>query len=223
MRRIALVTMLLLLVATAFAAPAGDKIIADMKRRFSAINDYKADVTLTVKGPRISINNMQMTVYYKKPDRIHVDAKQGFAMVPSGNYFGDPLGEFAASGARATYVRSEKKQGRDCYVVRIDGPQTPVLLWVDKQRSVIVAMEAQRGFATTWQYAKVDGKYYLPTEIRAEVQVPGMPAGHGRRPRANAPDGVAGTTELTRVTVKFSNYKVNKGIDDKIFQEKRRK
>ena len=82
----------------------------------------------------------------------------------------------------------------------------PLLLWVDKERSVIVAMEGQSGFKTNWLYDRVDGKHYLPTEIRADM----------RDPRGS------GEVGPTKVTIKFSKYRVNKGIDDKIFQEKNR-
>lgn len=219
MRRLLSIIVLLTLMTPALAAtPSGDKIIAAMKRQFSAVNDYRVEVSLTVKGPKISINNMGMTVYFKKPNKIHVDATQGLAMVPSGNLFGNPLNEIATS-AHVTYVRTEKKLGRDCYVLNLAVERMPLLLWVDKERSVIVAMDGAGGFQTTWQYAKVDGKYYLPTQISADMQSPSL--AHGRRGRFASDD--TPSAGPTKVTVKFSNYKVNKGIDDKIFQEKKRK
>jgi outer membrane lipoprotein-sorting protein len=186
--------------------PSADKIIAAMKRQYSTVNDYKADVSLTVKGPKVSINNMRMTVYFKKPNKIHVEATQGLAMVPSGNYFGDPLGHIG-DNAHAKYLRTESRSGRQCYVLSLTNGQTPLTVWVDKQRSVMVAMDSERGLKTSWKYDRIDGKYYVPSEIRADVREGQGPAGSGP----------------TKVTVKFSNYKVNKGIDDKIFQEKKQK
>lgn len=216
-RLLSAIILLALLLPAAAGAPSGDSIVAAMRKQFSAVNDYRADVSLTVKGPKVSINNMQMTVYYKKPNKIHVEAKQGFAMMPGGNYFGDPLGEI--SSARATYVRTEKKQGRQCYLLNVAANQAVMKLWVDKQRSVVVAMESGQGLKTLWQHAKVDGKYYLPVQISADVQ--GLPMGNGHHARAtgNEKDQIG----PTKAVVKFSNYRVNKGIDDKIFQEKKPK
>ena len=210
---------LLVLINPAIAdAPSGDKIIAAMKRQFSTVNDYRAEVSLTVKGPKISINNMPMTIYFKKPNKIHVEATQGMAMVPGGNFFGDPMTELAGSN-QATYVRTEKKLGRECYVLSIARPQSPLLLWVDKERSVMVAMDGQGGFKTTWQYQKIVGKYYLPTQISADMQGPELRARHRRLGGEEDSPNVG----PTKVTLKFSKYIVNKGIDDKIFEEKNRK
>lgn len=217
MRRLLSIVVLLILMTPAVAdAPSGEKILAAMKKQLSSVNDYRADITLTVKGPKISINNMQMTVYYKKPNKIHVEAKQGFAMMPGGNYFGDPLGEM--SSAKATYVRTEKKQGRECYLLDVATPQDSMKLWVDRQRSVMVAMEGRQGFKTAWQHEKIDGKYYLPSQISADVQGPAV--GHRRHGATQDQSIQSGPT---KVTIKFGNYKVNKGIDDKIFEDKKRK
>lgn len=218
MRRFLSIVVLLILITPALAdAPSGDKIMAAMKRQFSAVNDYRVRVSLTVKGSKVSINNMGMTVYFKKPNKIHVDATQGFAMVPSGNLFGNPLTEIAAA-PHATYVRTEKKLGRDCYVLSIANSRMPLLLWVDKERSVIVAMESQGGLKSTWQYEKVDGKYYLPSQICADTQGPAF----SPKLRRMDPDLDSPGIGPTKITVRFSDYKVNKGIDDKIFQEKHR-
>jgi len=218
MKRLLLVVVGVLLIAPAIAGtPKGDQILAAMRKQFSAVNDYRADLSLTVKGSKVSINNMQMTVYYKKPNKIHVDAKQGVAMVPSGNYFGDPLGQMA--NAKAAYLRTEEKVGRPCYVLKLIGGQAPMTAWVDKERSVVVAMDGEDGLKTAWRYARIDGKYYLPTEIRADIR-PALAA--GRRRHAD-PDDQGPDIGPTKATLKFSNYKVNKGIDDTIFQEKKRK
>ena len=108
MRRIApLILIALTLVAglpAAAASPSGEAIFAGLKRAFAAVNDYRAEVSLTVKGPRMSINDMRMTVYFKKPNKVHVDASQGMAVVPDGSFFGSPMNELA-SGARPVYLR----------------------------------------------------------------------------------------------------------------------
>ncbi len=219
MRRLTLFLSVMLSMTPCLAdAPSGDKIIAAMKRQFSAVNDYRADVAVTVKGPKVSINNMQMTVYYKKPNKIHVDAKQGLAMIPSGNYFGDPLGHLGS--VNATYQRSVKKHGRECHVLSIPGGRGTVTLWVDKERLTTLAMDSEDGLRTVWRYALIEKKYYMPSQIAAEIKAPiGMDAYRHRGPG----DKTSGETGPTKVTIRFSNYKVNKGIDDKVFQEKKPK
>jgi len=189
--------------------PSADDIFTTLKRGFAGVNDYRADVCLTVKGPSVSINDMRMTVYFKKPNKIHVEAAQGMAMVPRGSFFGNPMSELA-TGARPVYLRSESKLGRDCDVLRLANPSAgpnmpPVTLWIDKEHVVMVAMETSGngGMKTSWRYEKIDGKYYLPVEIRADMRAPGG---------ANAGQPV-------KAVIKFTNYRVNKGISDKVFEQ----
>ena len=62
--------------------PDGEQIVAAMKANYSAVSDYRVNVSLSIKGPRINIKDMAIKVYYKKPDKLHIEAKEGFAMVP---------------------------------------------------------------------------------------------------------------------------------------------
>ncbi len=117
---------------------------------------------------------------------------------------------------KATYLRSEKRQGKDCNVVRLDPPQQQagrpsVTIWVEKSSATVAAMESSGrfGFKSTWQYTRVDGKSFLPTQIEAEMRTP-APGKDNQVEKA--------TTSLT-----FSNYRVNKGISDKVFQEQPKK
>lgn len=220
MRRIALlltIVFVLSVVGPALArTPSADEIFTTLKRGFAGVNDYRADVCLTVKGPSVSINDMRMTVCFKKPNKIHIDAAQGMAMVPRGSFFGNPMSELA-TGARPVYLRSESKLGRNCDVIRLANPTAgsnapAVTLWIDKEHVVMVAMETSAlrqaqhedgGLKTSWRYEMIDGKYYLPVEIRADMRAPG---------RANPGQPV-------KAVIKFTNYRVNKGISDKVFEQ----
>jgi hypothetical protein len=211
MRRIAPLVLIALILTVGLPAlcsvPSGDAIVAGLKRAFAAVNDYRADVSLTMKGPNMSINDMGMTVYFKKPGKIHVDAAQGMAVVPSGS-FGNPMDEFT-SAAHPVYIKAEKKLGVDCHLLKLtnSGPQAgDILIWVDTKRPVLVAMEAQRGGGTmksAWRYEKIDGKYYLPVQINVDTSAP-------VGPNAGKP---------VKLTIKFANYRVNKGISDKVFTQ----
>lgn len=203
------------------ATVTGDQVVASVKKAFAVVKDYRVDAKITVKGSNINISNMPMTIYYKKPDKIHVQAKDGAAVVPKGTMIGNPIEELTR-GSKVSYVKAEKKNGVDCHVIKITGNgQPPMTVWVDKKHHVITATQNSGDFSvnTTWRYKMVDGKYYLPVEVSATTQIPG---GQGMRhgPKPAAP---ASSPEQVKMVVSFSNYAVNKGIDDKIFVEKPRK
>jgi len=209
---VVIITCLLITSLASAAGPSGDVILAAVKRNYSAVNDYRADVSLTVKGPQVSINSMKMVVYFKKPNKIHADAVNGMAMVPNGTFFGNPFEQM--TNCHATYVRTEMKQGRQCSVLKLNGsnmmsPSQGLTVWVDKERLVPVAMQSagEAALKTVWRHEKIDGKYYLPVEIIADMQ---------------APEGPNSGKQI-KATLKFSNYRVNKGISDKVFEQKPRK
>lgn len=213
MRKLHLVGLLCIISVLACAVWAagvtGDQVVAAVKSKFDPIKDYKADITMNLKGPGVSLNNMKMTLYFKKPNKIHIEAKEGMGVVPPGNYFGNPIDELTKN-KKAVYVRSEKRNGADCHVVRLDPAQKQsnepsILVWVDKAKSVIVAIESpDHGLKSNWTYTKVDGKYYLPSQISAEMDAPSQ----------------SGKPQKATTTIKFNNYKVNKGISDKVFEQK---
>ncbi len=213
MRRITTAVLVILVLAASVAlaaAPSADAIFESVKKGFAGVNDYRADVTLTIKGPQVSINDMRMTLYFKKPNKVHVEAAQGMAMVPPSSFFGNPM-TVLPSGARPVYVKSERKCDRECDLLKLANPKTDarasaVYIWVDKDRKVIVAMETSGEMATktAWRYQKVDGKHYMPTEITADMKMP-----HG--PKAG---------QSSKAVIQFTNYRINKGISDKVFQRK---
>lgn len=214
--RLCIALILVTLSGLACAQPSADKVIADVKRTFNAVNDYRVDATLSVKGDKLSVRNMKMTIYYKKPGRMHIDAKQGFAFVPTGTFLGNSIDDMTR-GAKATYLRAERRSGIDCHLIRLDpagpgGNPISVLLWIDKARSVVIASrtEGEAQMSTTWTYSRVDGKYHLPTRIAADIAPP-----------ASGPH--AGAMQKSQAVITFANYRVNKGIPDSVFEEKPKK
>lgn len=208
-RRAVLVPLFLLLVAgfASAASESASSIVQKARNRFAAVNDYSADMRLDMKGDKVSVKGMTMRFYYKKPDKTRVIAKDGFAAVPRNLGLGDPLKELSKN-ARATLVRSETRQGARCYVLQFDPVNSSgapsMLVWIDKVSYLVRATSAlgPNKLDTVWSYTRVGGKYDLPSKIEADLIIPGDT---GDRP--------------AKATVTFSNYQVNKGISDSIFQD----
>lgn len=214
MKRFSLITVFVLIAAVAFAkgAVTGEQVMAALQRIHDGINDYQVDVTVSVSGPKARIKNMPAHVYYKKPDKVRVKAKDGFAVLPQGTFFGDPMRELAKN-SKAVYIKSEKKNGVDCHKLRLvpkDLDKAPeAVIWVDAKHSVVVATDVGGGggFTTQWKHRLVNGKHYLPSEIKIDMRLADPEMGNGH----------------TQAIIKFSNYIVNKGISDKVFEQAPRK
>lgn len=208
MRRLGLAPLAFYLAAAAAwaANPSGQAVMAAVLRRTAAVNDYRVDLKLTVKGENISINGMAMTLYYKKPDKMRIEARQGVGIIPSGTYIGDPIAGILRQ-RKPVYLKSERLNGVECHVLRLEpaeptAGQQPMTVWVDKRRNVVLATEASEPFhtRTTWRYSTVERRFYLPVEMKAEIDMEQQ----GK----------------VRAVVTFSGYRINRGIPDSVFDQK---
>lgn len=189
-----------------------------IEANFNLIKDYQAEVTMTIKGPQISINRMPMTIYYKQPDKFKLDAKAGMAFAPQGVFTGNPAARFSA-GSKPAYLKNEKIRGIDCWVYTAADaahPGATAMIWVDSKRIVVIAIELkwQINLKSEWEYIKI-GDIYLPSRIKAEIETPVMQGGMHHR--------FSQSQSKSTAVVVISKYKLNKGLPDSLFIEKVKK
>ena len=229
-----MVGLALIIAAPAQAAnPSAQSLIELARKKFAAIRDYSVDVRLDVKSEAITVKGMTMRMYYKTPGKMRIVAKEGLAAMPRSVSLGDVMGELTKN-CRPVMLKREKKNGVDCYVVRLDpirqGSQPPTMLWLDKS-GLVRATQVGGPYPvnTEWHYARVDEKYDVPRRIEAQITTPASSPyprhGHdpdhpNRRGLADrrGPEGVSGP-QKAYATLSFSNYRVNKGIRDSFFAD----
>ena len=95
----------------------------------------------------------------------------------------------------------------------------PLLVWVQGDRWTVERMEAQTGgrreFAVQWEHQLVSGKYWLARRLVATI-----PSRDWSREGHHGRSGAAATGE-GKVTVEFSEVRVNTGLSDTLFEEKK--
>ena len=206
-----LVSVLLAMISSqALAVPAAEDIAARVRRQWEKINDYVCEMTFTASGPEFYVGKTVVTAYYKKPGKVHFEAKEGFAILPENMALvGDPFERIsgALSGAR---VSEAKLDGADCYTIEVlpgegDAPGG-VKLWVDSKRWCIVRMDMgspDGGFMSgRISHSRVAGKWWLPSEVKIQGK-----ASSRRR----------GPSSFT-AEIKFGKYRVNSGIPESVFK-----
>ena len=62
-----------------------EKILLTMKSAADRVKDYSALLTATVQMERLKIPEMKVKIYFKEPDKIHIESK-GFSMLPGKEY-----------------------------------------------------------------------------------------------------------------------------------------
>jgi len=201
------------------SAMAEDALISRMRTALSAVKDYRCDLRLDAKLPGLSIENMRMKLYYKRPNKVHVQAKEGFAMLPEeGLFLGDPMEE-ALKNFELTRMGDARYQGKPCikYAARprqdVQSPMGSLRLYVEKAQAIPVGITGTtRGggeVSTVFEYRKVQGKYWLPVKTTLNlrnVEIPGSS-------RNGGPEKRSGNAVLV-----FSAYEVNVGLSDSLFK-----
>jgi outer membrane lipoprotein-sorting protein len=99
-------------------------------------------------------------------------------------------------------------------------PSRESYIWVDGVRWVVIHFESTpsdvRKVAVDLEYETVDGKYALPSKIEARMdaqQPPDSSAEKMYNPQRMPRKGTA--------SIVYSNYKVNTGLPDEIFEKKK--
>jgi outer membrane lipoprotein-sorting protein len=225
-------TLVLACVAAAAAPPvqgasadsAGTAVLERVGVQYEGVRDYVVTLHVTTNIERMSVPPMDATMYFKRPDRVHFDAK-GFAILPREGLTFNPamLAErFVVEGAVPDTLAGRRAL-RLTMRPRSDQARTRrVNLYVDTVRWTPLKFTTTgidgRAMAATFTHTRVDG-FWLPShlfvEFSAAADTSAVPQWEQR------PTGSGGRTPFRggTIEVKYSDYRVNTGLDDSVFEE----
>jgi len=202
--------------------PSAAEILQNMKKQFEMVKDYTAQLKVTVDMERMQIPEMLVKIYFKQPDKIHIEAAN-FAMVPR-EIAGMNPAQFIDK-FDATVIGTQQNGGFPVYKLRLISkpekgkPVRESYVWVDGARWVVVHYESTpsdvRKVAVDFEYQTVDGTYTLPSKIEAHMDT--------QQPADSSAEKMYSPQRMPRkgtATILYSDYKVNTGLSDEIFQKK---
>jgi len=218
--------LLLCLTCTGWCAQKPDSAEAALRcieRGYASVKDYKVEIQVSVESPQVHMPNAKAVVYFKRPDKLRVIPKEGFMMMPSYAVMGDPVG-FIRKNFSIIGVKSAKLGAEPVYILSMVGKTMQSAgkfeIVVEKRRGLIVSGSANDGaskLTAKWEYKQSDGKFWMP--IKITVKMEGLVAPQAFDPKEmkmNPPKTGTGTAIVT-----FTNYRINRGIPDSIFVEKK--
>jgi hypothetical protein len=228
-----LATLVSLLVAGAMpggaagAAPpdtGGAAVLDRVAAQYAAVQDYTVTLSVTTNIERMSVPPMHATMYFKKPDKVHFEAK-GFAVLPREGLAFNPatLAERFLVDAVSPDTLSGKRVLRLAMRPRSDQARTRrVILYVDPQRwtpeKFTTAGIDGRTMSASFTHARVGG-LWLPSnlyvEFSAAADTAAVPQWEQSVPGSSGRMTFRGGT----IEVKYSDYRVNTGLDDALFEE----
>ena len=208
-----------------------EEILAKVKTEFEKVEDYQVDVQTKVDVSFLKMPDRKATIYYKKPDKFHIDS-ENFAMLPKSGLNFSPLG-FLNYKYTAFYEREDTVKGIPASVIKViplEGSAEVILstLWIDTERNIIVKVKSSRkpqgNFIVNLQYLKTSDGFWLPSSILFEFSIDGsgFPKrfGDDEESKAKEKKDDSKKVETGKVYLTYTNYKVNVGLPDSMFDQK---
>jgi len=206
-----------------------NKLLDAVRQKFDQIKDYEADIAVRVDVNFVKVPETKAKIYFKQPDKQKIKS-DGFAMLPKQSFNFSPS-KLLKGDYNTVYVKSELVNNEKLDVVKVipSNDSSEVILstlWIDPVRNVIKKIQTTGKKSGTIQIV-LDYKNEsigLPTEVKfsfnvGEMNIPmNMPNDNkntvSEQHREKGP--VMGNVILT-----YSNYKINRGIPDSFFEEKK--
>ncbi len=205
-----------------------DKIIEQVKSTFDKIHDYQVDVNIKLDVNFVKMPDQKAHVYFKQPDKVKFESK-GFAMLPRQSLNFSPA-QLLHGDYTAIYVKRDTLDDSNVDVVKVipNSDSSDVVLstlWIDRKEHVVRKIEtAGKRSGTVYTVLKYGNDLPLPSSIKFSFD---SPVSEMQR-MALQKEG--GTVKPDRnvskmqgsVIITYSNYQINKGIPDSVFEEKKK-
>ena len=205
-------------------------ILNKVKSNFTKVKDYKVEAMIKVKMDFIKVPDMKATIYFKQPNKLKLDSKE-FAMLPKQAFNFSPIA-LLESEFNALIVGEEKINGKKTNVIKVipNSDSADVILstlWIDSEKNFVrkIVSTGKRGTSTQIELSYDNNIVYpLPKKIIFSFDVPKMQnmpdprdkkIGTEKKNEQKQPE--RGVVEIT-----YSNYNVNQGLPDNLFEDKKK-
>jgi len=208
-----------------------ETILEKVKSEFEKIEDYQVDVKIKVDVYFLKMPDRQAKIFYKKPDKFNIES-EGFALLPKEGFSFSPL-SLLNSKYTSFYERDDTIKGIVTSVIKViplEGSSDVILstLWIDTKRNIIMEIESSRkptgNYSIDFDYLKTSEGFYLPSSMVFSFSIDKsvMPRGFEIETDSETRKTVSDSTKTKKGTVylDYSNYIVNKGIPDEVFNKK---
>jgi outer membrane lipoprotein-sorting protein len=204
-------------------------ILNKVKDNFERVKDYRVEALIKVNMEFLKVPDMKATIYFKQPNKLKLDSKE-FAMLPKQAFNFSPTA-LLDNKYNAIYVGQDKIDGSVVSVIKVipSSDSAGIILttlWVDTEKNIVrkIASTVRRGGDTQVELSYNENiKYPLPDKITFSFEVPKLQYLQDPREKKIEPEKKEEQKQNDKgtVTITYSNYKVNQGLPDSIFQEKK--
>ena len=223
-----------------------EKIILRTNDEFEKVSDFQAKMVVSLNVPGLRMPKKEYKAYYKKPNKFKATTK-GFGVLPNTGLFTSPEDNF--DNLKNMIINKDQSELETNHIM-ISGTLIPdslkakfpneyaklsfnpiVDVVVDTSRwlikSVTSRIDTLKLFQIINYYELHENKYYLPSMSKVEYFIKDMKLANWLKD--DLPSMIGADQQLTMnqdivkgmITVKYSDYKVNRDLPDYIFKKKR--
>lgn len=203
-----------------------NEIVMAVLNKFSQVRDYEVDIDIKVDIEFLKVPDARAKLYFKQPDKVKLKS-EGFALLPKDGIDFSPS-SIIKGNYTAIFERREIIDEFPTSVIKIVpiNENTSVILntvWIDDKSNIIRKVETTtktQGTYTIELFYDNEFKYPLPKQMIFSFNVDKMNLPQtftNTTPKSNRKKFKDGPI-LGKVYVNYSNFKVNKNLSDKIFE-----
>jgi len=204
------------------------ELVKKVKAKLDKVNDYTAQGKMKIDVSFIDAPESKVTVYYKKPERFKVKKDGGISILPKGG-ISINLGTLLANEDYDVVAGKDTRvNGVDTKVVKLlprDENSDVILttLYIEEKNLVIRKATVTTKENGSYEIELNYGKYIdwgLPDKVIFSFNTKDykLPKGITFEYEKGGKKTEALKNKKGKVEITYSNYSINKGIDDKIFQ-----
>ena len=193
-----------------------------LQKKYSSLKDYTVDINVHFDIEGFKAPDMQAKLYCKPPDRMKIESKRIFFLPKEGGTFNPSM--FNREDFEVKFLERLMYEGRNAIKLKLTPKKKKpngqdFILTVDTDRNLIREMNISsfegrevKALIEYGHFSDID----LPTRIELHLDVPFSESREIRDfgQSAQPAKRITGRAEIT-----YSNYKVNIGLSDKIFNE----
>lgn len=212
------------------AGPSATVIMQNVQKGFEGVKDFVVSLEADVDMERVRMPKMIATLYFKKPDKVHL-VSPSFAMLPREGIVLNPA--VLSERYAITLEGKDTVDGTDCFKLLLKARESRVRpaqlhLWIDPASWTIARMESTpyqgRFLRLDMKYGSQGGGIWLPemltakfealvrdtSSVQLDLDIQGEPR----------PDQPRRPPRSGKITVRYRDYKVNVGLEDEVFEKK---
>ena len=209
-----------------------DAILNRVVTKINSVKDYSVDANIKADIPLIKILPVKASIYFKQKDKFKVVSK-GIAILPKQGF----------TDVNSFLMKKNSYMAVDGGVKTIDDVKTNLItviptnensefvlakLWIDPKNDLILKSQIttrSSGTVTVDYSYGPEAEYGLPNQLVFDIDVkkfklPKSVAADLNKTEKEKDKAKKNKDQKGTITIKLSNYKINKGISDDFFKEK---